>query len=504
MTNAAAVLASLGALAALLGRSRLLVAAGLVALGAGELLFARELVPGGLGDTIASSAGALAVALGVPLMAVLAWVFVRFPAVVVPAIVGAAPFRLPFEVGSDNRYFVGIGEDGALGRLVPLYVVVAAAGLALLWRLARGENPRTIAPVLGVPAALFAGLMILSYLWAEDPAAAQDRLAFFIVPFAAVMAIIARAPFKPWLPRVLALEAFALASLFAVVGLVESATRTLIFYDPKVAVANEYTSYFRVTSLFSDPSIYARHVAVALVVLVALLWLSRIQLLPGIAFALFLFAGIVVSYSQSTMVALAAGIALVTFLVADRHARRLMAVTAGILLVAGALAFGGLLAAGWDSERVTSGRTTLVSETWDAFAAKPIAGVGIASQPAASRDLTGGPRSARRHVSHTAPLTVSAELGILGLGLYLTLLAGAFVAFRRVRRLDPPLGLSLLGAFVVLFVHSLFYGVFFDDPLVWAILGIAAAALQAEREPVTSPARPHQPSVTRTPAPAPS
>jgi O-antigen ligase len=153
---------------------------------------------------------------------------------------------------------------------------------------------------------------------------------------------------------------------------------------------------------------------------------------------------------------------------------------------------------------VTSGRTTLVSETWDAFAAKPIAGVGIASQPAASRDLTGGPRSARRHVSHTAPLTVSAELGILGLGLYLALLVGAFLAFRRVRRLDPPLGLSLLGAFVVLFVHSLFYGVFFDDPLVWAILGITAAALQAEREPVTSPARPQQPSVTRTPAPAPS
>jgi O-antigen ligase len=319
----------------------------------------------------------------------------------------------------------------------------------------------------------------------------------------AVLAIVARAPFPPWLPRVLALEAFALASLFAVVGLVESATRSLVFYDPKVAVANEYTSYFRVTSLFSDPSIYARHVALALAVLVVCLWLGKVGVLAGTGLAVLLFAGIVVSYSQSTMIALSAAVVVVTFLVADRRTRRLMAVTAGVLVVAGALAFAGLVAAGADSERVTSGRTTLVSEAWDAFEENPVAGVGIASQPAASRDITGGPRSARRHVSHTAPITVAAELGIVGLALYVALVVGAVLTFQRVRLLDPALGLSLLGAFVVLFVHSLFYGVFFDDPLVWAVLGIAAAATQPDRQPVPAPAR-SRPSSPRAPAPAPS
>jgi O-antigen ligase len=503
MTNAAAVLASLGVLGAVLGRSRWLVAAGLAALAAGELLFARELVPGGVGDTLASSAGALGLAVGIPLLAVLAWAFVRWPAAAIPAIVGTAPFRLPFEVGSDNRFFVGLGEDGALGRLVPLYVVVAAAGIALVWRLARGHVPRPLPAVLGVPTALFAAFLVLSYVWAEDAAAAQDRLVFFIVPFVAVLAIVARAPFPEWLPRVLAVEAVALASLFAVVGLVESATRTLLFYDPKVAVANEYTSYFRVTSLFSDPSIYARHVAVALTIVVVLLWRDRIGVLAGLGISALLFAGIVVSYSQSTMIALSAAIVVVTFLVADHRTRRLLVAAAGVIVVAGALAFAGLVAAGADVDRVTSGRTALVRETWDAFQEHPVAGVGIASQPAASRDITGGPRAERRHVSHTAPLTVAAELGIVGLALYVALLVGAVLTFRRVRVLDPALGLSLLGAFVVLFVHSLFYGVFLDDPLVWTVLGIAAAAAVPNGEPVTAPTR-GRISSPRTPAPAPS
>jgi hypothetical protein len=72
-----------------------------------------------------------------------------------------------------------------------------------------------------------------------------------------------------------------------------------------------------------------------------------------------------------------------------------------------------------------------------------------------------------------------------------------------VRVLDPALGLSLLGAFVVLFVHSLFYGVFLDDPLVWTVLGIAAAAAVPNGEPVTAPTR-GRISSPRTPAPAPS
>ena len=43
-------------------------------------------------------------------------------------------------------------------------------------------------------------------------------------------------------------------------------------------------------------------------------------------------------------------------------------------------------------------------------------------------------------------------------------------------RRDRALGLGLIGAFVLLFVHSLFYSGFFENPTVWGVLGVAAAA----------------------------
>src|SRR4051794_813227 len=129
MSVAAAALATAGTLAALLGRTRPVVSAGLLALAAGELLLARNVLPGGI-----SVVGGLALlAAGAPLLCLVAWLFVRYPAAIVPATVGAAPLRWPFHVGS-GAPFVKLAEGGALGRLVPLYVVVAGGGLALLWR----------------------------------------------------------------------------------------------------------------------------------------------------------------------------------------------------------------------------------------------------------------------------------------------------------------------------------------------------------------------------------
>ncbi|MGH3061666.1 MAG: hypothetical protein ACRDNA_09690, partial [Gaiellaceae bacterium] len=97
----------------------------------------------------------------------------------------------------------------------------------------------------------------------------------------------------------------------------------------------------------------------------------------------------------------------------------------------------------------------------------------------------------RRNVSHTTPLTVAAELGLLGLAAYAGFLVAAlrssFLAMRR----DRALGLSLLAVFTVLVVHSLAYSGFFEDPLTWGTLGLAAASLRLA--PVEAVAR-------RTPA----
>jgi hypothetical protein len=82
------------------------------------------------------------------------------------------------------------------------------------------------------------------------------------------------------------------------------------------------------------------------------------------------------------------------------------------------------------------------------------------------------------------PLTVASELGIVGLVLVAWLLAAlARLALaagaRRPERL--ALGLGLLA----IFVHSLFYAAFFEDPLTWglAALLVACAAPGIIEEP---------------------
>jgi hypothetical protein len=367
-------------------------------------------------------------------------------------------------------------------------------------RFLRGEVARSLPPIVAAPAALMVALMSLSLLWARDDVAAANRLAFFVLPFAVLLTVVAYAPFRAWLPRVLAIEAVALGCLFALVGIAEEWTHHLFFYEPKLLVANSYTSYFRVTSLFSDPSIYARHLVLALAVLVVVLLVTRAPVVVCAPLLAVIWIGLYFSYSQSAMVSLAAATVLVTALAGGRRTRRLMVVAVVGLVVLGSAAFVTLVS-DHSVDRVVSGRWTLVKDTWAVYENHPVVGVGVASQPAASRDETSGPRSKRLKTSHTAPLTVAAELGVAGILLYVAFVAGAAVFFWRLRRDDDALGLTLLGVLTVLVVHSLSYGVFFEDPLLWAALGVGAgAALARERRGGTASAV--QPRAVSAPAPA--
>ncbi|MEP7223582.1 MAG: hypothetical protein ABI783_01325, partial [Actinomycetota bacterium] len=112
----------------------------------------------------------------------------------------------------------------------------------------------------------------------------------------------------------------------------------------------------------------------------------------------------------------------------------------------------------------------------DAFEERPVAGVGVGGQPRASADLS-SKGSPSRNASHTTPLTVLAELGVIGLALYVWLLVAAGGALFLVTRIDRTLGIGLAAVLFVLLVHSLLYAGFFEDPLTWGVLGIAAAVL---------------------------
>jgi O-antigen ligase len=481
----AALGGALGSVLVLLGRGRLPLVAGLVVLGAAELGLAWALGGGPL-DRLSGASGAAAVAFALLALGAATSLFVKRPAIVPIALLVAAPLRPPLSFDSSSTFLVQIADDGRLGRLLPLYFVLAAAAAALAWRALRGRELRPLPMQVALPAAAFFAFACCSLLWADDVEAATNLLLFFTLPFVALLATVARASFPPWAPRGLATAALALATLFAAVGLWQAATHELFFYAPNLAASNANTDYFRVTSLFGDPSLYGRHVVLGIGVALALLATRRWRAWPLIGLVAIMWAGLLFSYSQSSMIALLVITLLLAVVTGDRRVRRAVA----LLALAAALVGCGYLAVqvanGESLNRITSDRTNRVEDAVRVIEKHPLVGVGIGGQPRASRRLAGSERPTPNFVSHTTPLTVFAELGVIGLVLYAWLLAGGAWLIVQVWRRDESLGLALGTAFVGLFVHALFYSGFLEDPLTWLVIAIAAAYCS---QPVAKPRR---------------
>lgn len=474
MAHLAAVLGALGAPLVLVSCRRTVILGGLGAIAAAEALLATS---GGNG--VSASRAALGI-VGLAVLAVGALLFVRRPELVPLLVLIAAPFRLPFDFGGGHRFFVGLARDGQIGRLLPLYAVLTAAALALVWRLIREREPERellpLPPEIAFPLAALASFAAVSVLWSSADAAATNLLQYFLLPFVVLVAVVARSPFPAWMPRALGIAAVSLATLFATVGIVQEATHRLLFYTPAVEIGNAYSSFFRVTSLFRDPSLYGRHLVLGIAVVLAVAWYRKAGLAIAAVIVAFLFAGLFFSYSQSSLVALF-GVAVFISVVAGDRAVRLAAAATAVLVVVGGGAFVADKVAGASTQRVTSDRSRRIELTASVFAKHPLVGVGLGSQPRASQALSanGGPPSL--FVSHTTPLTVAAELGLVGLALYAALLAGVSKALLRLFRLEPAFGLALAAVFLALFIHSLFYSGFFEDPITWLVLGTASGFL---------------------------
>ena len=467
----AAIAGALGAALLLLARGRMQLIAGFVVLAVADAGLVLDLSHHG--HRVSPKLVVLGVGALVP-MAIGAAIFVRWPTLVIPAVLAVAPFRPPLSFGSEHRYYVGVASSGQLGRLLPLYAVLGATALALAWEALRGAPIRPVPALVSVPAVAFFAVSALSLLWTNDLHSGENVLAYFLFPFAVLVAVVSRAPFPPWLPRTLAAIAVALATLFAVVGLVQAVTHKLWFFSPSVEVGNAYSSFFRVTSLFRDPSLYARHVVLGIVVLLVAVLYRRVSPLVALPLMVLLFAGLWFSYSQSSMAALfVVTLALAAF-AGNRPLKIVAAVTALIVLI-GAAGFVIASVGNHSARRVTSDRSRRVGLTVKVFRSHPLAGVGLGGQPLASQARSQQGGSPTRFVSHTTPLTVAAELGVIGLAAYFALLAGAAALIWRVRRVDPAFGLGLGAVLLALFVHSLAYSGFFEDPVTWLVLAVAAS-----------------------------
>jgi O-antigen ligase len=161
----------------------------------------------------------------------------------------------------------------------------------------------------------------------------------------------------------------------------------------------------------------------------------------------------------------------------------------------------------------TSGRANLVSGGIHLFAQRPVYGYGSGSFPRAYREHVNTGK-VPVSISHTEPITVAAEQGVVGLAAYAALLVAALwtmgdglLRFRpagpdvaeggpagerkKTSVLGPPsptppaggivARAAVLATFIALLVHTMAYAGFYEDPITWVLL---AAGLSLARPPV--------------------
>ena len=465
------------------GLALLLVAArrelrmvGLAAWGVGLGGLALYLVPDV--ERTALVAGAVA---GLVLAGAGAWLLTRYAYALAFLTLACIPVRLPVDIGSERA-----------NLLLPLYAVVTALALSLGWRLASGDTrSRELGPVAW-PLAAFVLWTGLSLTWTLNLEKGSIFLAAFVLPFGLLAIGFARLPWRGrWLTWLWGgLVATALA--YAAVGAYQWATRD-VFWNPNVIVGNAYAPFFRVNSVFWDPSIYGRYLTVAILVTLAGILLGGVsgrRSLVLYAVVVATWCGLAFSFSQSSFLALAVGVIVAAAVAWGRRAV-LALVALGMFTVVVSLAVPQVRdevvgKSRRDLNEVTSGRSNLVSQGLRIAADHPVAGIGVGGFRRAYAERTGVTGDdPKRVASHTAPITVAAEGGIIGLGLLVWLVVAALAAtlLRLGRGFTSRTSLAIGVALVAITVHSLFYAAFIEDPMTWALLGMIGVVSLVPKRP---------------------
>jgi putative inorganic carbon (hco3(-)) transporter len=418
----------------------------------------------------------LGVLLGGMALGATAATFVRNPEFVAIAAFAVIPLRIPVQVGDETNYL-----------LVPLYGVIAGGwvrGAWLVWRRRSEELQGPRSPSAEDPAlvrwlciALAASLVIyaMGLAWSEDPTNAIINVAFFLAPFAALLVLLRD---LRWFPRLVGhvLVAFAaVCAAFGALAIWQYVDRDL-FLNDQLQDANQLHLYFRVNSVFRDPNVLGRYLALAIVALGA--WAAwrrpTRQAVAGALTGVFLLVALTFTFSQTSFIALIAGLALLVWF---RLGGRGFAVAAALLASAAAVAsFAGpasdesISRERDDLGESTSGRTGLIEGGIDLFEREPVAGQGAGSFAINFRKYV---EKIEKPVSHTEPVTVAAEQGVIGLIPY-----GAVVilsVFLLVRPWPSTNGAraGLAACYVALLIHSLGYAGFAIDPITWAFLAMA-------------------------------
>jgi putative inorganic carbon (HCO3(-)) transporter len=393
---------------------------------------------------------------------------------IAPLGLAALPFRIPISV-SGTTY----------NLLVPLYFVVAAAALAwlvpVLTRRGAEASGRRRAPhrfegclalylvLYGVQAWYSASFGAL-----DGFASALRNMAFFYVPFALLGALLRDLDWDAVLLRRCVILIGALALVFSAIGFGEEITGTVLL-NPKLIATNQEHLYFTVNSVFFDPDIFGRFLALVMILGVAVLIYARRarEVLASAAVLAVLWGCLVLTLSRSSLAALLLGMAALASL--RWRATKLVVSAVLAVLVVGAIVvavtprtFG--LNQGLNG--ASSGRANLISSGIAMFGDRPVWGYGSGSFEAEYSAQNGG--CGEVCASHTIAVTIGAEQGLIGLLPYLALIIGALVTLFRGARGDPARA-ALAAAFLALVLHTMLYADFLEDPTTWVLLAVGGA-----------------------------
>jgi len=424
---------------------------------------------------------AVVVVAAVVAAAVVAAIFRRWPWSFPIATFAVLPLRVPVHVGGQTSHL-----------LVPLYLVIAGAVLCFGYAALRGRSERTDGVPEAHPATLqdstalvwlyrvLAATLILYAIqsaYSVDVSNAIENASFFLVPFALLFVMLGEVRWSDRLLGWVLVTVSAVALVFAGVAFWEYAARDLLLSKGDLLASNQLHLYFRVNSLFYDPNILGRALALVLVALGAYLaWARNTRLaIAAVVVAAVLLAALALSFSITGFVALIAGLLVVMAL---RWGLRWAVAAGGAVLVAAAIFFAvsGVGRADLSSsdklEVSTSGRVSLISGGYHLTRDRPVWGFGSGSFGTAFKDRIDS--TAKTTASHSEPLTVGAEQGAIGLIVYVALVVLALIVLLSGARGSPGAA-AIAACFVAIVVHSLGYADFTVDPATWALLGVGVA-----------------------------
>ncbi|MBO9532780.1 MAG: O-antigen ligase family protein [Solirubrobacteraceae bacterium] len=425
---------------------------------------------------------------------VAAAVLVRWPQALPPLLAVAIPLRLPLSIGGES-----------VNLLLPLYGLIGAGALGAAirarrvgrdkadsWDLRSGPPPAAVvreaftARTLSGAAALVPILLAASVLlyglrvpFSEDPDRGVQTLCFFLVPFTVLYVVLREIEWTTAVLRRVGGALVLLALVAAALGGYEYATGQVL-WNQKIIDANSLSSTVRVNSLFFDPNIYGRFLMVVLLgLLAALSWGARGARAVGLAVLfLLLWAGLLVSFSQSSMLGLIVGAIVLLGVRFGSGKAALAAGTVGLVALIALVALAGTLRINVSSSEglnvSSAGRVDLVKGGLELYGDRPVFGWGSGSYRRAYREQTGTSEVRAVAASHTIPITVAAEEGTVGLLIYLGLLVASIVALLRGAR-NSAAAAAVAAAYLAMVLHSWFYAAFLEDPLTWALLAVGVS-----------------------------